>query len=580
MDDLKVKFKHYWREIRWIFIFILWLISFLLGCWGFSIYGRENGFELSFLDIVYRTFQLISMNSGAVDGQMNWMLEIARFLMPAMTAYTAFFAIFNLFREKTQYFRLMAFRDHVIVCGLGRKGSRLVDDLLRIGRRVVVIEKNIDQVLSEEYRRKAVIVLKGDATDIEILDQARVKKASHLICLLGNDRENLKIALRAYEITRNKLSNKLVCVIHITAENLLNFVKKSEMNVDINDQFVLETFNVYHRAAIELLKTEKSEVTTPDLLQTNLLIIGFGRLGQNIVKKIGYDWYQNSEKTDRLQITIIDLAAEEKASFFVEQYPYLADSVTLVPIQIDVGSIKLLKKTIVEKINLSKIQKVYICLGDPILSVQSALTLNELPELEEIPFAVRLEKRSGLEGLLESPITGHFDHNNLLVFDPYEETCSANLVLAGIHELLAMKLRENYLQHLGTTDAHQKLKIKWKDVSEEEKEANRQQANRIFNLLNIYGYRANPQENWDAGDYAFSEEIVEKLAKMEHQLWCQWKYENGWRHDSVFDKSQKTHPDLKPWEELKESERRKNIDFIVEIPSMLAELGFQIDKTT
>jgi len=68
------------------------------------------------------------------------------------------------------------------------------------------------------------------------------------------------------------------------------------------------------------------------------------------------------------------------------------------------------------------------------------------------------------------------------------------------------------------------------------------------------------------------------MAQIEHDLWCLWKRENGWRFGKNRDNKDKTHPGVKPWEELPETEQKKNIDFIQNIPGLLAELGFQIDK--
>jgi hypothetical protein len=122
-------------------------------------------------------------------------------------------------------------------------------------------------------------------------------------------------------------------------------------------------------------------------------------------------------------------------------------------------------------------------------------------------------------------------------------------------------------------------KIPWESISEEEKDANRTQANRICHLLKTHGYTINPLLDWDAAMFTFSPEEVQGMAKMEHSLWCEWKRQEGWQFGPTRNNENKIHPDLVLWEELPEEEQDKNKDFVSNLPVMLSKLGFQIDKT-
>ena len=44
----------------------------------------------------------------------------------------------------------------------------------------------------------------------------------------------------------------------------------------------------------------------------------------------------------------------------------------------------------------------------------------------------------------------------------------------------------------------------------------------------------------------------------QHAAWCESKRRDGWRYGPAKDESQKTHPSLVPFENLSESERRKD----------------------
>lgn len=99
----KGSFKENWSETRWVILGVLWFGSLMLGYFRFSVYAAARGLSLTFPDKLYRTLQSISMNSGAVEGDPGWMLDIARYLIPALTAFTAFQAVINNFREQTQW---------------------------------------------------------------------------------------------------------------------------------------------------------------------------------------------------------------------------------------------------------------------------------------------------------------------------------------------------------------------------------------------------------------------------------------------------------------------------------------------
>jgi hypothetical protein len=493
--------------------------------------------------------------------------------VPSLTAFTAFQAVINLFREQTQWLHLWRLRDHIIVCGLGRKGGYLVDQLLVKGLRVVAIEKNLEPATADEYRRKGVIVIEGDAADPDTLESARLSHASHLICLLGNDQQNLAIALQAHQLVKRSHKKTLTCILHLVSEDLLNLVKKSELNIDKEDHFVLEIFNTYKRTAQILVSQNSLTHSTP----SNLLVVGLGRLGQNIILETVFQRY-TQRSAENIKITVIDRDAIAKVGRLLQDYPQMASVCDLEPIQIDLSSNTALQHALPNTGGAPLFDRTFICLGNPILAIQVSLALLEIVNLSNGPFFIRLEKNSGLFNLLENPISGHIEKERIIPFDMYEQTCSYDLVFGGLHELLAIKLRENYVNSLKSPQAEALQKIPWEAISETEKDANRAQANRICHLLNAHGYAVNPLRDWDAGKFLFNAEEVSQMAKMEHTLWCEWKRQDGWQFGAIRDNENKIHPDLVSWEDLPIDERNKNKDFVSKLPELLAELGFQIDK--
>lgn len=576
MLNKKTSLKQLWSETRWILLGILWLAGLALGYIGFSEYSRENSLGWSFLSISYRTLQLSILESGSVDGKITWMLNIARFLLPVLTAYTALQALMHIFREQTQWLRLWRMRNHVVICGLGSKSRYLISELLTLRHKVVIIDQDSVRQSVNDLQRQGAIILHGSATNRNTLLSARIHRASHVVCFLEEDHLNLQIALQAYQIARANPINSQTCIIHISSPSLLTLIKHSELTSDSNTLFQLETFNPYAEAARQLLHEDPDwqETTyTPD----HILVIGLGGLGENLIIEAAMNWHIQKHN-GKLQITVMDNEANRKIKLLLEKYPDLSAASHINSVQTDFNTPELLPE-IFENINISKnIQRVYLCLSNPVISMQICLQMLSIPVFRNTPIRMRMEKEGGLYSFIERAVGEKYCSQQVIPFDLYERTCSASLVMSGSHERLARALHEQYCALLKVSNDRNSSCLPWDQLTHTQKKDNRQQANRIFHLLNTIGYGIYPIQNWDAGDHIFTPDEIEQMAQKEHELWCQAKIANGYRHGSEKNEKNRTHPDLVPWAQLQESEKEKNRAPVREIPRLLAQLGYEVGK--
>ena len=132
--------------------------------------------------------------------------------------------------------------NHVIICGFGRMGQILADNLHRQGRSFVVIDEDLEQIVeaqSHEY-----LCLSGDATEEDILLTAGVERASALVTGLPNDAANVFITLTArnvnphiqiiaraeYRTTEKKLrqagANKIVMPTIVGAQRMARMITR------------------------------------------------------------------------------------------------------------------------------------------------------------------------------------------------------------------------------------------------------------------------------------------------------------------------------------------------------------------
>jgi Trk K+ transport system NAD-binding subunit len=168
-------------------------------------YRTAPGGHLPTLDSLYFTVETISTvgyGDFSFADQSTWLhvFGIVLIILGA-TAITALFALITdllLSRRVTEAFglrRVTRMRGHVVVVGLGAVGLRVVEELVRHGLPVVVIESDEQNRHLSNGRALGVPIIVGDATRTETLDAANVVAASAVAILTSDDLTNLETGL-------------------------------------------------------------------------------------------------------------------------------------------------------------------------------------------------------------------------------------------------------------------------------------------------------------------------------------------------------------------------------------------------
>jgi Trk K+ transport system NAD-binding subunit len=96
-----------------------------------------------------------------------------------------------------------SFKNHVVVCGAGRVGYRIVSQLRELDKDIVVIEKNENGAFVSSLRDLEVPVLIDNVTNPQSLDKVNVKEAEAIVCATDDDLANLNFALDARRVNPN-----------------------------------------------------------------------------------------------------------------------------------------------------------------------------------------------------------------------------------------------------------------------------------------------------------------------------------------------------------------------------------------
>jgi voltage-gated potassium channel len=101
--------------------------------------------------------------------------------------------------------KLKSLKNHIIVCGFGRMGSIVANELRKNKKDVVVIENNPQTC--ELAKKDGFLTVEGNATNDEILLKARVKEAKSIIAITSSESDNGFISLSA-----KKLNPKILVI--------------------------------------------------------------------------------------------------------------------------------------------------------------------------------------------------------------------------------------------------------------------------------------------------------------------------------------------------------------------------------
>lgn len=171
----------------WTLIDAFYMTIITISTVGFSEVG-----ELSLYGKLFTSFLIISS------------FGTFAYVLSSITKYLVGGEYKKYFKEYKTIKRVNKMEDHVIICGFGRVGKQVAEDLKSQGCMFVIIEN--DQQLIEEYSMKHdYTFVNGDATHDEDLKKAGITTARGLITCLPKDADNLYAVLAGREFNNNIL---------------------------------------------------------------------------------------------------------------------------------------------------------------------------------------------------------------------------------------------------------------------------------------------------------------------------------------------------------------------------------------
>jgi Trk K+ transport system NAD-binding subunit len=158
-----------------------WLTS-LYGSWmslfAQPIYSPPDAWYLELCAGVYPLFGVLLIGEG-----------IVRFAMLMVSRRRG--------EKEWMLVKASTYRNHVVLCGLGHLGYRVLLQLVGLGRDVVAIEKDPNGRFMEAAKATGIPILIFDMKDDVALVQAGIEHASTILISTDDDLANLEVALDA-----------------------------------------------------------------------------------------------------------------------------------------------------------------------------------------------------------------------------------------------------------------------------------------------------------------------------------------------------------------------------------------------
>lgn len=554
-------------RIQWLCIAIAGVLAAGLGFWGYLIYFHLNGGPGGIFDAIYLTALLFMFQFTGELGPKPWPLEVARFLAPAVTSYTVVLAILRIMGQRWQLTRLTG---HVVVCGLGYKGVYLAKSHLRDGKRVVIIEADEDNDWIEICRSLGAVVLNGDAADEDMLRQARVASASQLIAVCEKDTTNIQIAMLASKLTRRDRSPALAplhCLVHIVSLKWCASLRSLGVLDGSESGFTSVSFNFFENSARSLLTAQpldRERIKPDDPRHVHLVLVDANDMAEALmIQSIRIAHFANST---RPRITVIGEQVDREKNQFYAQFPFADQTADIEFRRGTVQDPAIRRDLVAWATDSTRLLTVAVCIQEETAAMETALTLPVELRQRAIPVFVRLAEESGIAGVLECVQ----QKLGVQAFGSIHDGCRIRDDL----DRQAKAMHEVYLaeaQRAGRTPEQDAAMRPWKKLDSGFKDSNRQEADHIPIKLRAVCCVAVPAKDAPEGAvFAFTDEEVEILARMEHARWCAERFLAGWTLGPS-DKPRQISPYLVPYDQLEDKIKEYDRVAVRNIPKILWE---------
>ncbi len=197
--------------MRFVWGLVALLMIMAVGAVGYKIIGGEKAtwidcFYMTFITVATIGYSEVIDLSGSPGGRVFTMvvgfagIGVATYLLSTFTAFLLEGKINEALWRNRMEKNIHRLNHHFVVCGSGRVGRNVANELSATRRSYVVIDPDMHEIETHLEKHPHTLYVHGDATDDDVLIKAHVESAAGVFAITGDDGRNLLISITARQL--------------------------------------------------------------------------------------------------------------------------------------------------------------------------------------------------------------------------------------------------------------------------------------------------------------------------------------------------------------------------------------------
>lgn len=193
------------------FALVAFIAVMIVGTVGYMHLGAP---DTTWLDALYQTFLMVA-TIGYGAGVHIWQrpeaelftigiafsgIAVMTYFFSSVTALVLAGDFDKSFRRRRMDKTIRTLRGHYILCGFGRVGRNVAQELEATNRHYVAIDEKLDLLESHAEKKPGMLYVHGDAVDDDVLMEANIGDSKGIFVITGDDSRNLMITITAKQL--------------------------------------------------------------------------------------------------------------------------------------------------------------------------------------------------------------------------------------------------------------------------------------------------------------------------------------------------------------------------------------------
>lgn len=553
--------------------------AFLLGLWGWTLANEPQDIG-DWFNNIFRTIQLITLQfPTSIDKSMNVPLHIARFLLPLVAALATFHLIIGAIARPLRMALMPQTSDHIVICGVEKLTQNAVDTLAARNRDIVFLSSKVDAIRRDMLEGQGIVVVESDPADAATFESVNLSRAAALILTHDDDVKNLDLATLALD----RLGKRPTAMPPLVLANIIDRETLArELDVAF-DKLSRERKARYVRLSPERegLKLEL-ERFAPAFFRmpgetSHTLVIGLAGHWRQVLKQLVVSMQDQADRVPRLSL-VLDEDEADDFNAWMKTIPDLS-------LVVETSVIERQKAVVVPAAAIDEwaekgtLPHLIVLLRPEAEAIEQMLGLRAPGSDDRLKHQPILLRRVGSDHLitrLAGQAIGQSDFTNIAAFGGVVRAETIERILDNAREDLAAALHNHYLdrseqKEAGSTEALDA----WRSIPENLRHANRAAVAHLPIMLASEGLMI---ERTRAGECDFQPDpdMLERMARLEHQRWMADRIDLGWRAAPVRNDGRREHNCLVPFDALSPKDQQKDRDAVTTILKLLQATGARI----